>query len=174
MFFASSGKQYPVAYLSNKLKELSETNGDETDEYLNDFDILSQDPSVDHTSKKYKQKSLLDSLEKEISPPELLEIELSKDENFLYEEKKNMTVKQIKEVLVGDLLKSSYHTLSIDFRDFVDSLDMKDEQIFELFEQKKAESYFPDDEFVYNLCYGLVSLEELEEEKEKEKEKEKE
>ena len=163
MFFSSKAFAPPVPHLSNKLKEVSETVSEEPDEYKREFIPLDDDGNVDHTSPKYKMNSLLNKLIKEKSFDQMAKDEINKNENQLYDENKQMTVKEIKEILAEYSYSSAYHSFSPEFQDYMKSIELKGDDEFKLFNQKKEDVYYPDNEFVYNICSGLINLDEVNE-----------
>lgn len=163
MFFSSSHINQPVPHLGNKLKEISETVKEEMDEYKRDFSMTEEEKkNMEHCPQKQRLLSLLKKLHKEKPFEELIQYEINKNENVLYEENKKMTVKEIKEILAKDIFSSAYNTFSHEFLEKrSQSEEEKTENSFKDYNSNKEEVYYPDNEFVYNICSGLINLNDI-------------
>lgn len=164
MFFSSSPVNQPVPHLGNILKEIVDTvKEEEMDEYKRDFSMTEEEKKyLEYCPQKQRILSLLKRLHREKPIEELIQFEINKNENVLYEENKQMTVKEIKEILAKDIYSSAYHTFSLEFleKKFSEEEEKTDND-FKAFNSNKEEVYYPDNEFVYNLCSGLINLSEI-------------
>ena len=66
---------------------------------------------------------------------------------------------------LGNILKEIVDTVKEEMdeykRDFSMTEEEKTDNDFKAFNSNKEEVYYPDNEFVYNLCSGLINLSEI-------------